>query len=83
MRYAVSVDGAMPPTNYRYDRTIAVRCKPADAATVHFRADEEDWLDLLRAVHVADLFCHRGKNEDWNRDIILALPLHDPSLVTH
>jgi 7-cyano-7-deazaguanine synthase in queuosine biosynthesis len=94
MRYAVSVDGATPPTNYRYDRTITVRCKPTEDANVHFRADEviaaigrplrpeeEDWLDLLRAVHAADLFCRRGKNEDWNRDIILALPLRDPSRV--
>jgi 7-cyano-7-deazaguanine synthase in queuosine biosynthesis len=94
MRYAVSVDGATPPTGKRYDRMITVRGKPAEDANVQFRADEviaaigrplrreeEDWLDLLRAVHVADLACRRGKNEDWNREIVLALPMRDPSRV--
>ena len=78
MRYAVAVDGATPPTGYRYDQMLAIRCKPTANPNVLFRADEvvaaigrplhqeeEDWLDLLRAVHVADLVCRRGKNEGW------------------
>ena len=46
------------------------------------RPEEEDWLDLLRAVHVADLVCHRGENEAWNRTITLGLPLRAPTLIS-
>jgi 7-cyano-7-deazaguanine synthase in queuosine biosynthesis len=87
-RYAVTVDGASLPGG-AYDQTITVRCKEGgnvnfvfteviDAIGRPLRIEEEDWLDLLRAVHVADLVCHRGENEAWNRAITLVLPLRTP-----
>ena len=87
-RYAVTVDSASLPGG-AYDQTITVRCKEGgnvnfvineiiDAIGRPLRVEEEDWLDLLRAIHVADLVCHRGENEAWNRTITLALPLRNP-----
>jgi 7-cyano-7-deazaguanine synthase in queuosine biosynthesis len=39
---------------------------------------EEDFLDLLHAIHVTDLICARGRNENWTRELLLALPLRAP-----
>jgi 7-cyano-7-deazaguanine synthase in queuosine biosynthesis len=87
-RYAVAVDSAPLPGG-TYDQTITVRFKKdgnvkfivnevVDAIGRPLRPDEEDWLDLRRAIHVADLVCHRGENEEWIRSITLALPLRAP-----
>jgi 7-cyano-7-deazaguanine synthase in queuosine biosynthesis len=87
-RYAVTVDGAPLPSG-AYDQTITVRCKGVwnvnfvvteviNAIGRPLRIEEDDWLDLLRAIHVADLVCHRGENEAWNRFITLAVPLRSP-----
>jgi hypothetical protein len=87
-RYAVAVDGAPLPGG-TYEQTITVRFKSGgnvnfvvnevvDAIGRPLRPEEEDWLDLLKAIHVADLVCHRGENEDWDRSITLALPLRAP-----
>lgn len=91
MRYAVSVDSAAYPGG-RYDEVINVRYKVPSVGNVVFHCDdvvnaigrplkpeEDDWLDLLCAIHVADLLCKRGKNEEWNRHIVLSLPLRQPS----
>lgn len=89
-RYAISVDNAVIPGG-SYTSVINVRCKGSEPNAVLHVADvvdaigrplrqhEEDWLDLLRAIHTADLVCERGQNEEWNRHITLALPLREPS----
>ena len=88
-RYAVRVDGAaLPAGDYE---PISLRCKPSSSPNVPFHIDEvvnaigrplrsveEDWLDLLRALHATDLVCHRGENEEWNRLIVLSVRLRDP-----
>jgi 7-cyano-7-deazaguanine synthase in queuosine biosynthesis len=48
-----------------------------DAVGRPLQPHEEDWLDFLRAIHVADILCLRGRNEGWNREIELAVPLRD------
>jgi 7-cyano-7-deazaguanine synthase in queuosine biosynthesis len=90
-RYAVVVDGPSPPGG-GYDQTIDVHCQERGNVTIAISevidaigrplcTGEEDWLDLLRAIHVADLVCRRGENEDWNRSITLTLPLRDPDYI--
>jgi 7-cyano-7-deazaguanine synthase in queuosine biosynthesis len=88
--YAVQVDGASQ-TVASGSRTISLLRNDADPNTdftVQEVVDaigrplsplEEDWLDVLHCLHIADLVCHRGKNEDWHRDIAVALPLRDPA----
>jgi 7-cyano-7-deazaguanine synthase in queuosine biosynthesis len=86
-RYAVMVDGAGLPGD-KYDQALSVYTRPQQHANVILRCDdivaavgrplrpeEEDWLDLLQAIHVADLVCRRGRNEEWNRHIVLSLPV--------
>ncbi len=92
-RYAVSVDGAAFPSG-AYDQAITVRSKPTAPNVVFhgqdivnaigrpLRADEDDWLDLLQAIFVSDLVCRRGRNEDFNRQIVLALPLRNPGRIS-
>lgn len=71
-------------------RALQVRCSDNPNVILHsdeivnmvgrpLTTVEEDWLDLLRAIHVADLICERGKNEDWNRHIVLSLALREPT----
>lgn len=88
-RFAVTVDGApLPGGEFQ---PIALRFNPSPSANVLLRHDEvvnaigrplrvieEDWFDLLRAIHAADLVCRRGQNEEWNREIVLSVPLRDP-----
>lgn len=76
MKYAVAFDGAaIEPGSY--DQTISLRTWPDDQSNVDRKFDaivdaigrpltpgEDDWLDLLAAVHLADLLCARGSNED-------------------
>src|SRR3954452_24723342 len=88
---AVSVDGAGEPGG-KYEQAVQVRTRPQGNANVALSADqvinavgrplsevEEDWFDLLRAIHTADLVCHRGENEDWTRRITLSVPLRNPA----
>src|SRR4051794_17061337 len=90
-RCAVSIDGAVLPGG-RYDQAIQVCTRPHEKANVVLSSEEiinavgrplyeveEDWLDFLRAIHTADLVCHRGDNEDWTRNITLSLPLRNPA----
>jgi 7-cyano-7-deazaguanine synthase in queuosine biosynthesis len=42
---------------------------------------ENDWLDVLRIIYVADILCERERNEGWNRTIALGLPVRDPGRV--
>src|SRR5688572_16580467 len=90
MRYAVQVDGApqtvpagatafsvlrnhpTPNTDYTIDDVVTNIGRPLTAR-------EEDLLDLLHAIHIADLICARGRNESWQRDISLAVRLRDPA----
>jgi len=87
--YAVQVDGASQ-TVASGTRTLSLLRNDPDPNTDFIVQEvvdaigrplsplEEDWLDLLHCLHISDLVCHRGKNEDWHRDITLALPLRDP-----
>ena len=87
--YAVQVDGASQ-TVASGTRTLSLLRNDPDPNTDFIVQEvvdaigrplsplEEDWLDLLHCLHISDLVCHRGKNENWHRDITLALPLRDP-----
>lgn len=88
--YAIQVDGA-PQTIAAGMRTLALlRYDPTpnteftvrevvDAIGRSLIPVEDDWLDLLHCLHIADLVCRRGRNEDWHRDITISLPLRDPT----
>jgi 7-cyano-7-deazaguanine synthase in queuosine biosynthesis len=88
-RYAIQVDGA-PLAVAAGATAVSVLRNAADPNTV-FNVDdvvtaigrplsvrEDDFLDLLHALHVTDLVCARGRNEHWTRELLLALPLRDP-----
>jgi 7-cyano-7-deazaguanine synthase in queuosine biosynthesis len=89
--YAVQVDGA-PHTIAAGTRSLGLlRNGPTPNTDFNVREVvnaigrpltpvEDDWLDLLHSLHIADLVCRRGQNEGWHRDIVLALPLRDPAL---
>jgi len=89
-RYAVQVDGA--PCSVATGATALSLLRNAPTPNTELSIDdilnavgrpltvpEEDLIDLLHAIHITDLICARGKNEDWTRDISLALPLRDPN----
>jgi len=88
--FAVQVDGAalgsvaagtQPVTLIRYrgksNTTFTVN-DVVDAVGRPLTPLEEDWLDLLHAIHITDLVCRRGDNENYPRDIRIAVPLRSP-----
>ncbi|HKO17287.1 MAG TPA: 7-cyano-7-deazaguanine synthase [Acidobacteriaceae bacterium] len=40
---------------------------------------EHDWLEILAALYAADKLCPRGSDIDYNRHIVLHLPVREPS----
>jgi 7-cyano-7-deazaguanine synthase in queuosine biosynthesis len=60
-----------PNTTFNVSRVV-------DAVGRPLSDHEEDWLDLLWAIHLADLVCRRGANEDYVRRIELSIGLRDP-----
>jgi 7-cyano-7-deazaguanine synthase in queuosine biosynthesis len=89
-RYAVQVDGA--PCSVTTGATALSVLPNASNPNTELGIDdvvnavgrpltprEDDFIDLLHAIHITDLICARGKNEDWTRDISLSLPLRDPT----
>lgn len=88
--YFVPVDSTLHPAgNYH---TISVHTRPADASNANVNWDgvvnavgrqltvpEQDWLSLLMAIHIADQVCEREEREEINRDITVAVRLHEPS----
>lgn len=89
MRFALSIDGAPVISEPDAERYLLVT-GPGGNVQAHvgdllnavgrvLSPLEDDWIDLLTAIHVADLICQRGSNEDWNRSIRIGIPLRDPS----
>lgn len=87
--YVVQVDGA-PCTVPAGATTLSILRNHAQPNSI-FSVDEvvnaigrplttceEDLLDLLHAIHITDLVCARGRNENWTRELLLALPLRNP-----
>lgn len=89
MQYVVQVDGApcIVPAGATTLSILRNHAQPNSAFSVDEVVDavgrpltslEEDLLDLLHAIHITDLICARGRNENWTRELLLALPLRNP-----
>ncbi len=87
--FAVVLDGAEVPGGHY--RVFGLSTQPPASANIHanfrdvvnsigrpLRDVEDDWLDLLAAVYVADLLCLRGENEAYTREIHLSMRVRHP-----
>ena len=87
--FAVVLDGAEVPGGHY--RVFGLSTQPPASANIHanfrdvvnsigrpLRDVEDDWLDLLAAVYVADLLCLRGENKAYTREIHLSMRVRDP-----
>lgn len=90
--FVVALDGAAVPGGHY--TPISLLSNPIPQATIHtnfsdvvnvvgrpLTTQEDDWLDLLAAIYVADLLCPRGDNEDYTRDIHIAMRVRNPAAV--